>query len=325
MTFNLDTCKIVVWGYKTCYHTHSHIHDGIFRALRYMNRDVEWLDAGSNKNVNSANTLFITNHDVTKDLPLRDDCFYFSHGLSDYPEARKRFEPFNWLAWNVYRDFLYEPEVQTPGVIWLDEDMPFLPERKLMFFRWATDQTPDQIQKNKIGATLLQKDSRVINYIGTYWHVNKSEISEFERACNENGVTLKHFGGGQVESGHSYLGHGKVVSPEDNVRLVRESYFAPAIVGSHHLTEGYIPCRIFKNISYGQFGVTNSKRVNDLFGRKLIFDPNPYTLFRTAQARLKDTPLSDLYNLMDEVAEKHTYINRLNGVFKAIRMTLEGK
>ena len=58
-------------------------------------------------------------------------------------------------------------------------------------------------------------------------------------------------------------------------RPERSEYFAPAISGSHHLTEGYFPCRAAKNVSYGAFLVTNNKRVHQVFGERGIFNPDP--------------------------------------------------
>lgn len=328
MSFNLKNCKFVVWGYKNPgrYHTHGHIHDGIYRALLRTGKDVIWADDTEQVNLDQPNTFFITNHDVADQLPLREDCFYLVHGLIDH-EVKRRFEHLkNRLSWNVYiNTHKTIIERAEPGrVVMLAEDMPFFPSERHLTMRWATDRTKDEIQHNKVGARALNADSRVINYVGTYWHVNEREISEFSRACQENGVELRHLGGGQVNSHHSYLGHSKVVSPDDNVALVRESYFAPAILGSHHLTEGYAPCRIFKNISFGQFGVTNSAAVNDIFGGRLICNTDPYALFFQARDELGRVGLDRLHELMDYVAENHTYVRRLQDVFKAVEMVVDG-
>ena len=59
---------------------------------------------------------------------------------------------------------------------------------------------------------------------------------------------------------------------------------------------------IFKNISYGQMGVTNSLRVYELFEGKIVYDPDTKELFRKACERLKTFTQEDLYELMDFVA-----------------------
>ena len=40
------TARWVIWGYKNTYHTHNHIHEALFRALKFMGRDVVWVDNG---------------------------------------------------------------------------------------------------------------------------------------------------------------------------------------------------------------------------------------------------------------------------------------
>jgi len=87
---------------------------------------------------------------------------------------------------------------------------------------------------------------------------------------------------------------------------------APAIQGAWQCKVGYIPCRIFKNISYGAIGITNSKAVYDLFGGKIVYNEDTYQLCYDALDTIKNMDINELYELMDFVKEKHTYINRIN-------------
>jgi len=339
MSFDLKTCRFVVWGYRNNYSTHSHIHEGIFRALQFMGKSVEWLDQSSDtRGRDWANTLIVTNHDVAWHLPLRDDCFYVVHGFGDHPDLRERFAGIrNRLSWNVFHDFSHVYGTQGNPLIGvtslgvpltermdLDEDTPFYPRERHMDFRWATDLTPPEIEANKVGAAPLNVGSRVINYVGTIWRVNEREVAAFRQACGEGGIEFRQLGAGQSGEEHRHLGHSKVVSVADNVRLVRESYFGPSIVGSHHLIEGYAPCRLFKNISYGHFGVTNSARMQRLFGGRLIHNDDPHRLFFDARERLASMPVSELHALMDFVKERHTYVRRMSCVLKAAAMVMDG-
>ena len=325
--------QYVVWGFKNFYHTHSHIHEAFYRALKFMGKDALWLDEGDDvSRIDFSDTFFITEHVAARSIPLDASSYYVVHGGLSDDYIRAKLFGYKTLTWNVYHDvshscgsmgiLLKNWNPNTPKLtekIWIDEDAPLYPRERHMDFRWATDLTPPEIEANKIGARLLNTDSRVINWVGTFWHVNEKEIAEFRRACNESGVDFRHYGAGQAD-GDGHLGQQKVVSITKNISLVRESYFGPAIVGSHHLTEGYAPCRIFKNISYGQFGVTNSSRVNTIFKSKLIYNPDPYQLFFQAREELSTMPIERLYALMDEVASKHTYVNRINSIFKAIEI-----
>jgi hypothetical protein len=330
---NLAEAKFIVWGFRNRenYHTHSHIHEGFYRAAKWLRPESLWLDHSSDlTGIDFHNSIFLTEHDAAKrGMPLRQDCFYVVHGMSDDAAIRETISALSTyhLSWNVYHDFSHVYGTQgnpaAHGIttmqfpltekMWLGEDCPFYPKEQHMDFRWATDLLPYEIQQNK-RSVAYTRESKVINWVGTFWHVNEKEIAAFKRACDENGIDFRHYGAGQEG----------VMSIEENVRLVRESHFAPAIVGSHHITEGYAPCRIFKNISYGQMGVTNSKRVNDIFGGKLIYNPDPYKLFYDARDELPSLPPERVWDLMDEVAAKHTYVNRLFKILEAAYYIVEG-
>jgi hypothetical protein len=329
---DLNNCKFVVWGYKNVYHTHTHIHEAFYRTLKISGKEVEWLDEADNiAGKDFSNTFFITNHDCTYDngywpwsvqriskIPLSEDCFYIVHGLKDNPEAEKIFKPYkNVLSWNVLtmpamrRNLGLHTNELMENEIMLDDEVPFDLEKKHIEFRWATDLVPDEIESMKPN-NMLSLINKRINWVGTVWHVNQIELSDFIRACKEDGVEFVHLGAGQKG----------VISRENNIKLIRESYMAPAISGSHHLTEGYAPCRIFKNISYGQFGITNNKKVNEIFENKLIYNPDAYKLYYEAKERLQSTPINELHDLMDFVARRHTYLNRIDVMIKAAKMII---
>lgn len=339
---NLNDCKYVVWGYTypQNYRTHTHIHHGFYRALLLTRKKVLWLDHSSDlTGIDFSDTMFISEHAAAKlDMPIRDDSFYVIHGLNDDPElSAAMFHVKNRLSWNVFHDFSHGNSNRWDGKplmtvydydrfldrgvpdvdcnferVFLGEDAPFYPKEKHMDFRWATDLVPSEI-----AATVPVKfpGSPIINWIGTQWFVNEKELTSFKKACDENSINFSAIGAGQ----------NGVVTIEENIKLVRESYFAPAISGSHHLREGYAPCRIFKNISYGTMGVTNSKRVNDLFDRKLIYNPDPYELFYQAKEELPKVTPEQIRSLMNHVSKNHTYLNRLDVIKTAAKFIMEDR
>jgi len=329
---NLDNCKYVVWGYKNVYHTHTHIHEAFYRTLKLTGKTVEWLDAADDiRDKDFSNTFFISNSDcinnsywpwktpIISSIPLRTDCFYAIHGLNNDAAVSDILRPFkNKLSWNVLTTETWTKNIIPPwfpapeGRIDLDVEAPFWPKEGNLQFRWATDLIPSEIEANK-PKEMLSLKNKVVHYIGTLWWVNEKELAEFRRACIDDGVEFKQTGAGQDG----------VISHEDNIRMVRESYMAPSISGTHHLTEGYAPCRIFKNISYGQFGITNSKYVNELFENRLIYNPDPYQLYFDAKERLQNMHVSELHELMDFVAAKHTYLNRLDILKKAAQIIID--
>ena len=60
---DIKTAKIIVWGMKDRYQTHSHIHEAIFRAAKFMRPESLWLDNSDDlSKVNWSNSIIITEH-----------------------------------------------------------------------------------------------------------------------------------------------------------------------------------------------------------------------------------------------------------------------
>jgi len=317
--FNIDTCKWVLWGAKVPYNTYGHIHDAILRALKFLGKDAVWLDRDDDiSQIDFSNTLFMSMNCVIGGMPLRKDCFYVVHNAAELKEPF--FKEVKLLAFGQH----ISTNTYSPHVLELGPEIFFDPESRVLHFRWGTDLLPHEIGANKPN-NVFKSDSRVVNYVGTVDDSNRGLLARFAHACIVNGVAFRHFGGIGYQDG-------PVVSIEQNVRLIQESYMAPTIQNIFQVDSGQVVCRLFKNISYGQFGITNSKFANDLFGGKLIYNPDTYQLFydalekfqsMTKTEKLKETLQKELWELMDEVARKHTYLNKIDGIIRAVR-TLEG-
>lgn len=313
---DLNTCKFVIWEMKDPNDSWYHIHEGFYRALKLTGKDVTWLTAKDDiSRFDFTNSFFISTHCaiVTPRIPIRPDCFYaIFAGSRDFENL---FTDNNLLVWGCYADNgrADVPPRQTKP-IYFAPDEPYYPEERYLEFRWATDLLPYEIETNK-SKIVFRSDSKIIHWVGTIWYINEKELASFRRACQENKIDFKNTGAGTTGP----------VSIEENVRLIQESYMAPAISGGLHIAEGYVPCRAFKNLSYGQMVMTNNPATNRLFGNRLIFNSDPYQLFYDARERLPKVTLTELYSLMDEVAQKHTYLNRIDSILKATKLVLGEK
>jgi hypothetical protein len=313
MTFNIDTCKIVIWGEKSIeeYTTHSHIHEAFYRTALHLDSRTRWFGQNDIEDgFDWANTLVITVQPVATQstLPVRDDCFYAIHNLYENPEAKDRFCNVPVL------DFV-GVGINNPG---LD-----VTSRTLRMY-WATDLVPHEIQALKPDK-LLSLGGNTIYYIGSQWFLNDKELMEFKRACDDTGISFEVLGAGRhrrvdaIKDDFRHQLWPGVVSIKANIRAIRQSYIAPIISGAEHINRyHYIPCRAFKNISYGQYPVTNSLAIHEFFGERTIYNPDPYKLLADAQNRLKSVSVEELHELMNFVAENHTYVNRIDAIKKAI-------
>lgn len=287
--------QVVVWGHKLHSHTHSYVHWAFVRAFKHLGYQTYWLDKNDNiDHIDFAHTLFIT-EGQDQNIPLRSDCHYILHNCS-LGKYKTLLAQGNCIILQVYtHDCIERGEEKIAPCMYKNIDL------KTIYLPWATDLLPHEIEENKKRVNIEAKDQYGC-FIGTYgWHGhihgNGHEIDKFKRACLNNGLRFVH----QINT-----------SPEDNVTLVRNALVAPAIQGQWQVEKGYIPCRIFKNISYGALGVTNSKTVYDLFNGTIVYNPDTYQLFFDAVNKLKAMDINELHTQMDFVKTHHTYLNRID-------------
>ncbi len=289
--------KVVIWGHKLHSHTHSYVHHGFFRASQYLGYPTYWFDNDNNvSDFDFSNTLFLTEGQVDEKIPLRKDSVYLIHNCS-----ASKYQGLKSVYIQVYTDAVLE----NPNLKKVEPCVYFDMAGKGIYIPWATNLLPHEIEENKQKLSQIKKQKAVywIGTIGEGVFGNATEINPFRMACQENHIPFiapQPCGTGIEEDVHQ--------------KLIASAYLAPAIVGEWQKKVGYIPCRIFKNISYGQLGVTNSARVYELFERKIVYNPDTYRLFYDAQAKANTATLDDIYELMDFVKTKHTYINRIKTI-----------
>jgi hypothetical protein len=76
--------QVVIWGHKIHSHTHSYIHNGFFIAFKSLGYKTFWFDDTDNVvDFDFKNTLFITEHQVNKKIPLYNDCLYLTHYIDE--------------------------------------------------------------------------------------------------------------------------------------------------------------------------------------------------------------------------------------------------
>jgi len=290
--------KVVLWGHKLTTHTHSWIHWGFKRAFQSMGYEVHWLDNSDDvSDIDFSNTLFITEGQVDGKIPLRSDCRYILHNC-DAQKYQTLLESGNCINLQVYTyKCEKEPVEKIDACIYADY------HNKFIYMPWGTDLLPHEIEQNKKTIQNVQKKKTVcwIGTIGGQKFGNLNQVKPFRQAAERSGL--------------AFFEKFMFLSMEENIQHVQESFVAPAIVGAWQLNEGYIPCRIFKNISYGAMGVTNSKAVYDLFEQKIVYNQDTKQLFYDAKERIENLTWDELFELMDMVRDRHTYLNRIEHLF----------
>jgi len=163
---------------------------------------------------------------------------------------------------------------------------------------------PHEIDQNITNLDYIRTTNKV-NFVGMFFEP-WNPVIEF---CKNNGLEFTHRGGFE----------GNNISTEENQKLIQESVIAPSIQSKWQVDNGYIPCRIFKNISYGKMGITNSRVVFELFQGKIVYDPDTYEACRKGLQYEEKPDTKLMVELMNVVKEKHTYLNRIQTIFDCFK------
>jgi hypothetical protein len=300
-------------GHKLHSHTHSYIHNGFYIAFKKIGFKTYYYDDNDDvSNHDFSNSLFITEHQVNKRIPLRQDCLYLTHYIDegDYIGIPKE----NIIILKVtLRDFL-EGDINK-GLTYIEfpfgqkyEYHTIDDEYNCLYMYWATDLLPEEIDKN-IREININISECEINFIGSV----TNKWLQFYNICIKNGLKFNRFGA-------TFNIHSKQnVSITENMNLIKKSLLAPALQDDEQVRKQYIFCRIFKNISYGKMGITNNKIVNELFENRLIYETDLDKLFKKG-IEFEDNPKKHdiIIELMEYVRDNHTYINRVNTIIKYI-------
>lgn len=303
--------RIVIWGYPLHSHTHSYIHYGFDRAFRSIGFETHWLTDSSNVDgIDFSGSLFIASSNQETKIPLIKDAFYFLHNveLTKYLEYGCKLLVFQVHTRRI--ESLPKYEKDTHWRINSFNHLEHLPghDYKTHYMPWATDLLPHEISPSQARNELDNKECVWIGSRGTEGEFeNGSKLYPYLSECERNGIKTKVINPWDTP-----------VSPEENKLLVRNSYLSPSIQGSWQINHHYIPCRIFKNISYGHLGITNNEYVNRIFNNELIYSEDSIELFyKSIEAKNNPGTLDHTKHLMNEVKKKHTYINRVECLFRS--------
>lgn len=242
--------QIIIWGHKLHSHTHSYIHNGYFNAFKKLGFETFWFDDNDDvKNFNFDNCIFFTEGQVDKLIPLNSTSKYILHHCD-----LTKYQGLNYLnLCNYVNDCVAGKSYNYPGskVEKLNYFTYFDLKNKALYQPWATTSFENEFD-DFINLDPIIKE---IYYIGTVWNDNVNEMRKFYTGCLRNDKKLIIC---------------KTESDADTRKLIQNSCVAPDVRLKHHVDVGYIPCRIFKNISYGKVPATNSKYVRDFFGEGLL-------------------------------------------------------
>jgi hypothetical protein len=306
-----DIKKVVVWGLSMHSHTSGYVHDAIYCAFKALNYDAYWFnDETFNDTDNKvedfdfSNTLFYTLGGHEHKIPLRNDCLYILHNCDS----------------NKYINVASDKNVLIQQVFTLHTEnynlyqIPNAPKMHLydkfqIFQPWATDLTPSEVDQmiNNIEEMDLSKRTNAFTWVGTLATNDSDRFNNYRR--------IRPFETEAKSDEEVDIVHKTSISPEENKNLICQSKYAPVLCGDWQCEVGFIPCRTFKNISYGHLLATNNPTINELFDNEqtkglALFDEDSVALYHKVKESYNDPELKNkIITMMQYVRDNHTYIN----------------
>lgn len=317
--------KVIIWGYPLYSHTHSYIHEAFYKTFKFLGFPTYWFhDLDFPIDFNYENCLFITEGFADKNIPLKKTSTYlvmYTPSPEKYQDVKSFYEmrliaknfkdhisEYNFdanKAEKLSENFYLSKEHDTKKCIDRETQTNFEFKWKSVYFNWATNLLPEEFNFNSI----YNRREKAINYVGTISKKglteNYSNIKPFVKALRKKGISFYHFNPWKNPISSDYA---RV--------LIERSLLAPDIRGIQHLKQGLVTCRVLKNISYGQLGLTNSYAIYEAMAGNLVYSPDPIDLL---QQGLKNR---FNYKLIEEgmrfCRANHTYVNRCNDILKLI-------
>jgi hypothetical protein len=304
--------RFISWGHKIHTHTHSYIHVAFGKAFEYLGYEVYYFDDDDDvSNFDFSDCLFLTEGQVDKNIPIRKDSRYILHNCD-----AEKYQDTSYLLLQVYTG-------GAPGTNGKINDLSGIENRgesldKCIFYDnsgpvlyqpWATDLLPHEIEKDLI--VVNNKTALFVGSINAGSGGNENQVRPFAAACNRNGYEftghVTQFGQSGVKNNQSF---------EQNRKAIADSEIAPALVGTWQKEHDYIPCRIFKNISYGKLGLTNSSISNYILDGTVIYNDSEEQLFYDYLSMDVEKQKRLFKSSSKLIAEKHTYLNRIDTILE---------
>lgn len=289
--------KIVVWGLKTSGHTHAHIHRHFYETLKKLELNAYWVDDyQENKCVIEKGDMVIAVGVADDNLPIKEGVSYCLHNCND--EIHNKIDPSKNIRLQVYTN---HDRNQKADQKW-NEVTHFDTRKRTLFQPWASDLLEEEFME-----PVFEPASKTVYWVGSIWNNernqgNLEEMRTLQEVLERRGIKFV-----QLEGIQDTL----------NIEYVRKSFIAPTIAGRWQVKHNYLPCRMWKNIAYGQLGVSNVKKFNDIFTGCSVPGSNIEELVQNT-LELSLAEYREMICQQQEIVKKHhTYVNRLLNIVRA--------
>lgn len=232
--------KLICWGgVKGGLESHRHVQQHFWRAANKMGWNAQIVpDDAEYRSVIKPGCMVLTadiyGHNIGEAIEGVD---YVLHNFTAGHQLLESVRPENLLKLQVWTNDAY-------GKQWSDF-RAYDHEGRILFQPWGTDLFAEEFMD-----PVQNSYSKEVTFVGAIWsdQYNGTElgnlgmIESLRLLCADNSLQFRHL---------------SQISDAQNVSAIRDARLAPGFAGNWQVEHNYLPCRVFKNISYGALGFTN--------------------------------------------------------------------
>lgn len=293
--------KFVIWGHKLFTNTFGYVNYGYHRAFEHLGYEVYWLSDNDPVPEGLEDAIFMTEGQVDRNIPLYKNATYCLHhcDTKKYIDAGVKF--INYCNYVEPCDRGISMNYEGHSVEKVSDFCFYDKENKAIYQPWATDLLPHEMED--VEPIMYNESLPNVNYIGTFYEDQPQKLAQFSQSVRKAGKHLN------IKTNVSF---------EENKKLIEDSYVCLDIRAEWHKKCGYVPCRIFKGLSYGKPMGTNSRLIKKVLGDHVIFDENPSTIFDTIECEYKNMTKEKIQETINYIKDKHTYLTRAKNLINVI-------
>lgn len=289
--------RFVLWGLTDGHDSFRHVHRHYYTTCGRLGKDVAWFPdvEGSREALHKGDLVFAV--DVASDHIGKavEGVDYVLHNFDSSHEVWDGMRDEQALRLQVYTN-----ACERYGVEWAP-GRRYDRAGRILFQPWGTDLLAEDFKP-----PVFNPDSIEVPFVGSIWDSdgqgNIHAINELKKVVNDRRLTFRHY---------------VHVSDKRNLHAVRAARIAPAFTGAWQIEQDYLPCRVFKNVSYGALALTQVPFFRRLFG-------DAWTCFGSVGQIVTDALDLDeqtylgLVAAQQDVVRQYTYRESLESIERAL-------
>ena len=303
--------KVVLWGYPLHTDTYSYIYEAFKKAFEYQGYEVFWFtDEDHPEDFDYEDCLFFCEGYRDKKIPIRKSSTYVCHvcvnpekyvgNVKKLIDMRYHVDYIEDVNYTYTVDYDNCEELES-GVLYDKNSSDY----DIIYMAWAANLLPHEIDFN----WATRKRDPVWHMIGSISDhgrfANGPAINAWAQECQYAGIKCYH-----SDPWTTPL-------PDDVYReKMQQSIMQPDLRNETHMAWGVKSCRIFKAISYGHLGMTNSLKLANFIDDSIVCSEDIRELFLKGFGMYQNVEL--IQHQMQIVKDRHTFINRSKGILKLI-------